>query len=199
MNEEDLFQEIRLHLPKYLSPANQRDLWQDLKAFPDTRSYYATEPTLTNQLLQGDGWKGFVAINFHTLEKKSVSGIVLSNSCDISPENPRPLVPNILFAPLVRLDRYCDLLRDAGSSQATISSLLDSIRKQKVTSIFYLPARTDALPESIALLHDVHGHPLDDFLANERSSLFTLNQFAFYLFLFKISIHLTRMQEEVIR
>jgi hypothetical protein len=150
--EEDLFQQIRLHLPKYLSPEKQ-----------------------------GDGWRGFVAINFETLEKKTVSGIVLSNSCDIDPNNPRTLVPNILFAPLMRLGRYCDLLRQAGSDEETISSLLDSIRKQRITSIFYLPAHANALQESIALLYDVHGHPLDHFLANARSSLFTLNQFAFYL------------------
>lgn len=199
MTEADLFQQARIYLPKYLSSEKQRDLWEELKSFPNNRSYYSTEATLAGQLLQGDGWRGFVVIDFHTLEKKVVSGVVVSNSCDIGVENPRALAPNVLFAPLIRLEAYCQLLRDAGQTETQIRSVCESIRKQRVTTIFYLPAHEDVLQDSIVVLHDIHSHPLLDFIATNRSCLFTLNQFAFYLFLMKISIHLTRMQEGMAR
>ena len=199
MTEADLFQQARIYLPKYLSPEKQRDLWEELKSFPNNRSYYSTEAILAEQLLQGDGWRGFVVIDFHTLEKKVVSGVVMSNSCDIGAENPRALAPNVLFAPLIRLDAYCRLLRGAGQTETQIQSVCESIRKQRFTTIFYLPSHGDVLQESIVVLYDIHGHPLLDFTATDRSYLFRLNQFAFYLFLMKISIHFTRMQEGVAR
>jgi hypothetical protein len=63
----------------------------------------------------------------------------------------------------------------------------------------YLPANPEVMPESVALFSDARSHPLDDFLARERSLLFRLSDFGFYLFLFKLSIHFNRMLEGVER
>jgi len=200
MNEAELFEQARIYLPKYLSPSKQKELWDELRAFPGHVNYYSTDGTLAGELLQGDGWRGFIAINFRTLERKRLSGLILSNSCDINVGNPRAFPPDILFAPLVKLSRYTALLSSAGQSPAQIESVCDSIRSQRATSIFYVPAIAGVLDESIAMLGVVHSHPLDDFIAaSDRAKLFTLSQTAFYLFLVKLSIHFTRMQEEVSR
>jgi len=199
MDEPDLLQQARIFLPKYLSPEQQRDLWEELRSFPSNRSYYTSDPALSYQLMQGDGWRGFVVVNFFTLEKKQVSGVIISNSCDIAVDNDRAMPPNILFAPMVRLDAYCALLAQAGKTPAQIESIRDSIRNQRHTSIFYLRADGEALPESLIVLDDIHAHPLRDFVAGQSSCVFTLNVFAWYLFLLKLSIHLLRMQEGIAR
>ncbi len=193
-----LTDEIRLFLPKYLSPERQGELWTELRRFPNNRNIYS-ERVKEPELLQGDGWRGFVLIDFKSADRKTVSGLIISNSCDISPENRRPITPQITFAPLVNLAQYVAMLKRASQTEEQISNVLESIRRQAVTSIMYLPAISGALDESIALFGDVHSHPLGEFRAGDRALIFRLNDFGFYLFVFKLSIHFNRMMEGVSR
>lgn len=197
--ETPLFEEISVFLPSYLSSTEQRDLYRELKSFPENKNFYLPKASYATDVLQGDGWKGFVAINFETAEKKMVSGIVLSNSCDIDPANKRDHPPNVLFAPIINLEKYTGLLQRSGKAEEDIRNKLADIRSQKTTSIFYLPHSGETISESIVLLDDIHHHPAQHFFRSERSKLFTLNQYAFYIFLIKLSIHLTRLGEKVHR
>ena len=194
---EDLFEQIQSFLPKYLTPNEKRELFAELEKFPDNLNFYLLNPLV--DLLQGDGWRGLVTINFETLGKKAISGGILSNSCDIDPKNPRALDTRVLFSPLIRLRGYTDRLKDAGKQGSQVASILLDIRKQRVTNIFCLPSHSGVIEESIILLDDIHGHPLHDFLRQDRSRLFTLNQYAFYILLIKLSIHFSRFQEDVRR
>jgi len=198
-NESDIFEQIKLYLPKYLTPTQTEDLYEELKKFPDFTTYYWDSDEFREQLLQGDGWRGFVVIDFGTGDRKSVSGMIVSNSCDIAMENARYYPVNILFAPLIKLEGYLDRLREAGRTNTQIESVAGNIRKQRCTNIFYLPGCPGSLQESMILLDDIHAHPLQDFLGRERLSLFTLSQPAFYIFLLKLSIHLCRFREDVRR
>ncbi len=198
--ENDIFEQIRLFLPKYLSPEQHRELFSELEKFPDNFDFYLVRNDLREMLLQGDGWRGFVVIDFVTGTRKTVSGIVLSNSCDIAIENQRDFPINILFAPLIALDRYKSSLRAAGKTEEQVEGIVGNIRRQYVTSIFYIPEWSRIIDESIILLDDIHAHPLQDFLqSSKRQPIFTLNQYAFYLFLIKLSIHFSRFQEGIQR
>ena len=197
--ESDIFEQIKLYLPKYLTTDQREELYEDLKKFPDIPSYYLNNEELGQKLLQGDGWQGFIVIEFATGDRKTVSGVILSNSCDISPENVRALPVNVLFAPLIELQKYIDLLRASGKDHAQIGNIVDSVRKQRTNSIFYLPECPSSIRESLILLDDIHAHPLQDFLNRQPSSLFTLSQCFFYIFLIKLSIHFARFQEGVQR
>ena len=199
MKPEEIFEQVSLFLPKYLTPSQKQDLYSEMLRFPGTTQFYLHRPDLRDQLLQGDGWQGFIAINFHTGQIKVVSGVILSNSCDVSTDNSRSLPVNILFAPLVNLSQYEQLLLANGKSPAQVGSQFNEIRNQKVTSIFYLPRLSGVIEESIILLDDIHVHPLRDFLEVSHEPLFQLNQFAFYLFLIKLSIHFCRFQEGIQR
>lgn len=199
MTDEDIFEQIRLFLPKYLTPQQANDLYSELSKFPENKSFYLNGPELKNELLQGDGWRGFVALNFSSSERKVVSGVVLSNSCDVSLDNPRPLPGNVVFAPLIRLSKYVAQLGKAGKSREQVAAVVESIRKQRVTSIFFFPDAPGVGEDAIAVLDDIHVHPLRDFVGSSPTSLFTLNQVAFYLFLMKLSIHFCRFQEGVRR
>lgn len=198
MSSPDIFEQAKLYLPKYLTSTQQRELFEQLREFPRIREFYLDKPP-EQTLLQGDGWRGFVVLDFFTSERKVISGVILSNSCDISPENLQMLPGRVLFSPLIRLSKYRRLLRDAGRSDEQIEGKLASIRKQEVTSIFWLPELPGTFEESMILLDDIHTHPLDDFVQRDRSRIFTLSQVGFYVLLLKLSIHFSRFQEGVQR
>ena len=194
------FEEISVFLPKYLSPSKQQGLFDELKRFPDKVSYYTPVATLgEDEFLQGDGWRGLIAIDFDTLEKKAVSGVIISNSCDIAVANKHDHMPNVLFAPIVRLSGFLDILRGAGSTDGDIEKKTAVIRRQSISSMFYLPSCANVIDESIIVLDDVHRHPLKHFVGSPRTRLFRLTQFAFYLFIIKLSIHFHRINEGVER
>jgi len=197
--DNEIFEQIRLFLPKYLTEEQTRRLFSELGQFPDNFDFFTHRPDLQEQLLQGDGWRGFVVIDFITGHRKEVSGMILSNSCDVNPENERDLPVNVLFAPLIQLGRYAEILRRTGKTETQIETQIHNIKRQYVTSIFYVPECSGSISESIILLDDLHAHPLQDFLGRERRSLFTLNQYAFYILLIKLSIHFSRFREGIHR
>lgn len=189
-------------LPKYLVPSQQKELFDGLKSFeeqPEKSNFYLSQDNLHDQLLQGDGWKGLVAINFFTLEKKSVSGMILSNSCDISSDNARSREASVVFSPIIRLSRLRSTLESAGRTASQIDNAFRSMRQQRTTSAFYLPSLPGVMEESVVFLDDLHAHPLNDFASVEKSRAFRLNQVAFYILLMKISIHFSRFQEGIAR
>ena len=193
--DDDIFEQSRLSFPPYLFAENKRELFSELLKFPENMSFYSYR----EELLQGDGWKGFIAIDFHTGERKTVSGAILSNSCDIDPQNVRSLPVNVLFAPLIELRKYTDALRTLGKKDDQIKNTIIDLKRQRITNVFYLPECPGFISESLILLDDIHRHPLQDFIVQPRQSLFTLNDYGFYIFLIKLSIHFTRFQEGVIR
>lgn len=195
----DIFEQVRLFLPKYLTEQQRRQLFSELSKFPDNVQFFIFRDDPREQLLQGDGWRGFIAIDFRTNTRKEVSGVVLSNSCDIASDNQRNFPVNILFAPLIELSKYEQLLVNAGKPSGEVAGIISNIKKQYVTSIFYVPPCPNSVAESIIVLDDLHAHPLQDFLGRERTSLFTLNQYAFYIFLIKLSIHFARFGEGIQR
>lgn len=197
MNEEELLEQARLVFPSYLTPQKQAELWAELRRAPRDCQYYWLGAE--ERLLQGDGWRGFVVIHFDTLERKTVTGVVLSNSCDVNPLNVRALPTNILFAPVIPLERYCERLRSAGQTTQQIESVCNALRSQEITSLFYLPELPGVMQASLVLLDDVHSQPLADFLAREPVRLFSLTQVAFYLLLIKLSIHFLRVAEGIWR
>jgi hypothetical protein len=120
----EIFEQIRTFLPKYLTPAEKDDLFEELKRFPENASFYFDREDLRSELLQGDGWRGFVAIDFLTGNRKTISGVILSNSCDIDSVNVKAFPVNILFAPIIKLDKYVKKLQAEGKRDDQIISLL---------------------------------------------------------------------------
>ena len=198
---DDFFEQIRLYLPKYLTPERSAQLFSELKKFSSdptyNKNFYWTPAS--DLLLQGDGWKGLIAVDFYTSERKAVSGVILSNSCDIDISNPRVYDNRFLFAPLIRIVSFEQLLRDAGKDRQQITNTLSSIRNQTTSYVFYLPSIPGAFEESMILLDDIYAQPLKSFLETKESRSFALSQYAFYLLLIKLSIHFSRFQEGVPR
>jgi len=100
---------------------------------------------------------------------------------------------------LVLRGRY--LLDNGIYSRESIESHLESIRNQMITQIFYLPKGQKIEHESIVFL-DRLNNCNNEIIDRERLQdirLFTLSQYGHYLFVFKLSIHFTRIMEGVER
>jgi hypothetical protein len=191
---------IQNHIPKYLTEPLQRELLENLKSFPEKFNYYWYRSKTEAEILQGDGWRGLELIDFETKEHRSVKGIVLSNSCDIAPENKRDNPSRVVFAPLIRLSSLKALWNDAGIPKAVVEDKVSNIRLQRNTKIFYLPAGAGLEDEYIAHLDDVYSYPASVLLSNEkRQRLFALTTAGFYLFIIKLTVHFCRLHEGVLR
>lgn len=191
-------EDIKEQIPYYLTQEDKDELIKALNGFPGKMNYYTAK--CQDELLQGDGWNSLDIINIETTERKSIKGILLSNSCDISPENRREIPPSIVFAPIIPLISYEQLLARTGIDSNKISSKISSIKQQRVTSLFYLPKGGCLEADYIAVLDDLHSLPAPRFYRNtDKRKEFTLSQAGFYLFLLKLSIHFCRFHEKVFR
>jgi len=189
---------IKDQIPYYLTQEAKENLVKALDRFPRNINYYLNR--YQTEILQGDGWTSIEVIRFEDTERKFVRGVLLSNSCDIYPSHKRDLPAKLTFAPVIKLNRYLELLNLAGLDHQRVQNKLTAIREQKVTSLFYLPKGADLEDDFVALLDDLHTVPLQAFLSRpDRKKLFTLGQVGFYLFLLKLSVHFCRFHEEVAR
>jgi hypothetical protein len=196
------FEDLKIYLPKYLSEESEKELYNSLKGFPkniDQRiytNYLENEPVI----YQGDGLHNLLAIDLPSTEVKIVPGMVVSNTCDIEPSNKRNFPSQIIYAPIINLEKYALSLRKR-LAETKVNDHIDTIKKQFVTQIFYLPPIKDKLEESIIFLDRLHNIRNDYFDRTElsKSRIFTLSDYGNYLFLFKLSLHFTRIQDKVER
>lgn len=195
---------LKDQIPYYLTSAPaQKELVANLEAILSgaQTGYYlnATQDSYIDERLQGDGWRGLPLFSYSSGEKKEVRGILLSNTCDVSPGNERTLPPKLVFAPIVRLSAIEARFAAKGISAEQIAGKVKAIKEQIATSIFYLPAGGPLEEEYVALLDDVHSVPVAAHENADKEKLFTLSMAGFYLFVFKLSVHFCRLQENVDR
>lgn len=189
---------IRDQIPYYLSQRAKENLAKALDRFPRQIDYYTN--LCKEDLLQGDCWTTVDVFRFEDGARKSIRALLLSNSCDVAPENKRDLPTKLSFASMVKLERYIDLLKNAGLDSKQIEAKVIAIKEQRVTSLVYFPKGAELEEDYVALLDDIHTVPSRAFVArNEKTKLFALSNVGFYLFVLKLSVHFCRLHEEVVR
>lgn len=202
------FEEIKKYLPQHLSSTAQQELFNELRAFPyniDQRIYTTYLRNHTN-LFQGDGIKNLLYINFPSTNVGQVPGMILSNTCDIDQANKRLMPLRMVYAPIINLGKYEQSLIknhvDTGQrSIESINSHFADVRKQHISHIFYLPKGGQLENNSIVFFDRINNCP-SNLLDKEsviRQRIFTLSNYGFYLFLFKLSVHFTRIRDGVSR
>jgi len=135
------------------------------------------------------------------------TGAILSNTCDVDINNPRRRHDTfVVFAAVYPLQAYLEELQ-AKVPPTAIQNFLNDLKNQRVTDLFYLPAfgpaESQILPESFIRLDHVsylqrrHLHEKwDQNYAPIGDRLCTLSDAAFYLFLFKLSVHFCRFSPD---
>jgi len=197
------YEEIEKYLPKYLSAQKQKDLYEQLRDFPhNVHKIYGRDTSFKEGILQSDIVKAIPFYNLPDTNHKNTTVMVVSNSCDIDPANKRPTTPKISYVPIIRLNKFVELLKNNSIDEKRIQSTVESIKKQEKTNMFYLPKGQYMQEESIALFENIISINRDKFFSlamQSESKIATLGNYGFYMFLLKLSIHFTRIQEAVDR
>jgi hypothetical protein len=188
-------EEIKKYLPTYLSSESNEQLFKQIDSGKIDDNYYAFECPIENKILQGDGLNSIIVFN-------SAPAIVLSNTCDIDSDNRRMFQPNMVYAPIFNLEKYRLLLiEESLKTDDGVDAHINSIRRQEITQIFYLPQGSGMKYEGIVFLDRLLHYPIhlltDDDIHQRK--MFTLSNFGFYSFLVKLNIHFTRVKEGIDR
>lgn len=217
IENEDNLELIQKFLPQYLTPKQTEDLMSNVrKYFP-----FSTDPGLiyTKSLdsdiyYQGDGMKDIPFSIFHNGKfiTSYLTGIIMSNTCDISTDNSRLDTPNIQYAAIFSLAEYIEILNEKDISEERINSFKAALKENRITNLFYLPKWSNGssileesfirfdqnvtLPSGIFHKED---STYDKKYAPKGDRLFSFQNYGFYLFLIKLSIHYSRFQEGVFR
>lgn len=195
-NPAETVSDIKEHLPFFLSQGQKEKVSAQLRSL-ENLPYF--EHYSDNALLQGDGIGGLIFFNFEKNNCETVGGIILSNSCDISEGNKRLEPIHLTFAPVISAAAYKAKLLAAGMKDDAVDNKFIDIRKQKITSLFWLPKQGKLQDEYIALLSHTCSMPLKALKKDVKEKVFTLSQAAFYLFLLKINLHFCRFDENISR
>ena len=201
MNPGDYsLEDFKVFLPHYLSDKKIKNLMEELKSFPkniDQRLYSSLSGDF---LAQGDCVSDVPIPDFENnnfvYNKKA---IIISNTCDISKENKRLFSPYVTYCPIFSLCKYRESLL-LEFSKNKVENHITAIKKQMITQILYLPKGRELDEECFARLDMVNSLSLASKLYPKVSSrLSSFSDYGFYMFLFKISIHFTRIQENITR
>lgn len=203
-------EEIKLYLPQYLSEDKLTELKMELRKFGsdnDSGRYFTDRLKSEPNLFQGDGTIAPVC-NLPDTEVREARVLLLSNTCDMALENTRLNPCRIMYAPILNLEKYIEMLHAKGVDEKRINSHVTDIKNQQISQIFYLP--TSVLGNE---RNSIGGH--DSIVLFDRtmsialtqrnvesmigSRVFTLSNYGFYVLLLKLSYHFTRIQEKVDR
>jgi hypothetical protein len=195
--------DIKLYLPKYLSETSYNQLLNSLKQFTKEpyKNFYTFNLKDQSNFYQGDGLKSLPIYNFQDNSIKNHSAIIISNSCDLCTDNKRLYPTNLLYAPIMDFNIYINNLKQKKIDEDKIKNHILAIKEQKLSSVFYLPKINSEFQESIVFLDRIFNISLKlvpSKLSNEFR-YFSLSDYGFYIFLVKLSIHFTRIMENLDR
>lgn len=196
-----IFEEWDIRLPSYLSEDTAKELFQDLKDYPNNLGRIYTSLINGAYLYQGDGVRGLPMIHLPDTKIEQFPVLVISNTCDTDPENKRFDSPRLIYCPIVKLDRYRRFLESKKISSTRIDQYFASIRGQEITTRFYLPVGVGLNEECVAFLDNVINCSANELPAEDvkKNRIFSLSQYGWYILLIKLSIHFTRVREGVNR
>lgn len=186
----DVVDNIELYLPQYLSDSEKTRLKEELSKFPmdgTKDTVYTSSLKDAEYLLQGDGINNVPYLSFPNTTINNVPVLLLSNTCDMSTENKRMNECRIMYSPILKLEKYEELLKK-NYTPDRVENHLKEIRNQYISQILYLPKGANLDYEGIVFFDRSISIPLTEELVKEmcKNKLFTLSNFGFYLYLLKL-------------
>lgn len=219
LNSENHLDFIKNYLPKYLTPDLKDNLFNVVKSdFPNSNNPNILYINLKNDnlLYQGDCIIDVPFSIFDKNENKFESlyqcGVILSNTCDISPENLRIGENMIQFAATCELNEYIEELKKNRISEDRVKNFIIDLKSNKISNLFYLPKKEIGnkvvMEESFIKFDSTVSLPINLFINDEVYNMkyspegdrtYTFSNYGFYLFIIKLSIHYCRFREGVFR
>ncbi len=192
-------EELRVLLSENLLRQNLEAVVQELHEMQAGRGMIAANHD--DLLLQGDVYDRVPCVT-RGPEGANVTPrrvILVSNSCDASQENPRAVPIDLTVAPVLRLSRYEQMLRDGGISPTALEDTVRSIRRQEKTNLIFIPRGARVEEDMVALLDRVQSMSYGEFNSTSPQRLAVLTQRGFWVLLVKLSMHFLRPHEGVPR
>jgi hypothetical protein len=153
-------------------------------------------------IYQGDALEGLLIINLPDSHIGKAKAMVLSNTCDIDINNIRIYSSSICYAPLFNLQKYINKLKARKAAPAEkISQFVQSLKRQRISQVFYLPGGGKLDSDSFIFFDKINScdNSTIERQALNKIRLFSLSNYGLYLFLFKLSIHFSRIREGIYR
>lgn len=199
----EIVDDIKLYLPQYLSSEEQGRLREELAKFPTDGTKDTVYTSIfkdADYVLQGDAIGFMPYLIFPSTDIRKVPVTLLSNTCDMSNDNKRMYDSRVMYAPILNLEKFEMSLRKKYDNQR-VDNLIKSIKAQHISQILYLPKGGSMQYEGIVFFDRAISAPLNKELVCQMCAnrMFSLSNFGFYLFLLKLSIHFTRVQEKIDR
>lgn len=207
---KELVEKLELYLPSYLTAIEKSKLSKLLQDFQNSMdNIYEDSYQKESILWQGDGIGDmeFVQMPSEVIKKGSV--MLLSNTCDMSMDNPRTINQiATMYAPILSISKIKETFftyskEDEEKKKTIFENFYNNVKKQEIFNLYYLPVGFGIKEESVAFL-DRPNHCSASYVNNQvfeskKPKLFSLNQIGFYFLLFKLSIHFSRFGEGVHR
>jgi len=192
---------LNAFIPPYLSDETQKALKQSIKAFVQDDhlkirklNYFTTG---SNFLMQGDCLKNIPMFNYTTQQLKPDANVaILSNTCDIDPNNPRDLSIDCVVAPILNLDNIEQMLLKNGKATSRVQQIIDNFKCNIITNSFYLPIE-GSIHGFVVLFDKAFSLPMN--LIKQENRYKSLSQTGFYFFIYSLSINFCRIHEKVDR
>lgn len=199
-------EDFKKFLPQFLFGESKEKLFEELKCFPNNidQRIFSSFSESNNGIFQGDGLKQFKLADYEQDSFFLAKVIVVSNTCDVSVKNKRYFEACISVAPIFNLKKYRVLLREnyPETKWDAIDNHIRDIKSQFVSQIFYLPSKEPTVPdESFVRLDMIQSLPLSiiDLDKINDIRIFSISNYGFYLFLYKLSVHFCRVRESIDR
>ena len=208
---------ITEYLPRYLSNDKQKSLFASLKSeFPFSKNPEKVYKELQDKSVfyQGDAIIDIPFSRLNVQEKKfdlkTLTGAIISNTCDIASTNKRNITPYVNLAAIHRIDEFSAYLKSTNISDLKITEFVENIRNNIVSTLFYLPEiksnGTIIFHESFIRFDETTSLSIEflnegkfdkNYIRNNGDRVYSFSNYGFYLFLFKLSVHFCRIRESV--
>lgn len=197
----DIAEKITQYLPQYLSEESLRDLFAQLKDFPENlTSMYLASIKYPDEVLQADIIDDIPVFDLPDTSMKKSKVLVISNSCDNDIANSRLFPMSISYVPILKFDSLITKLRSLEIPSQKIDSFIENVKKQTLTNVIFLPRGTVFDEDLVAFLDRSLNINQSKFLKLAKNNkIATMSNYGFYIFLLKLSIHFTRIREKIDR
>lgn len=172
------------------------DFSQHVPAKVYTDIYLDTD-FIDDSLAQGDSITDIPYVLLPDENLKIGPTLILSTACDISSLNVKPYPMRVVYAPVLNMEKYIELLR---SRNKYSDEHIEKIRNQKISQIFHLPKTSQNPIESIVLLSMSCSCKVEVFEENLRSGkrIFRLNDKGHFYLLEHLTNLYVRLTEDTI-
>lgn len=194
-------EDLKKFLPTFLSSGEQEELFYNLKQLikgdiSRVKNFYINASN-DRLLEQGDVIDGVDIFNLPMTTPTEGKGFIISNTCDVNPDNDRAVPMGVMYAPVLNLEKYENRLKAEGLYSEDWGR---SVRMQQITNLVYLPAGLGMDYEAIVPLDKINSMASDYITPETASSnrVSRLSLTGWYILLIKITHHFARTTNELI-